>query len=128
MLDIDYFLEKAFKLRDLSFDFVQTHQNEESLRKLTKSQMSHFSTLLKMLLSFGIRKKLQKNPANLELVDTKGNDMRSERYLLEEAHKPVDLIQLEFAKLCLSMPILEKKFVGFAILNNKIKEAKQSED
>ena len=73
---------------------MQHRIDDDSLRSLTKKDLTTFVQLVESLLGHAMKE----------------GETESEVYRYSE------MIELELALKCLSMPILEKKFIGHAIL------------
>lgn len=63
----------------------------------------------------------------LNSVVVERNRRNEGRRFETDVYQYTEMMELEFALKCLRMPILEKKFIGHAILAQKIKQVKARE-
>ena len=101
LLEFDFYSALVADLRDLCLDYAQNGIDEDSLRSVTKKDLSLFIHHIESLLR--------------SVVLTR-NKNREERLYEEDVYSYTEKMELEFALKCLRMPILEKKFIGHAIL------------
>ena len=108
-LEFDFYAELVADLRDLCLDYAQNRIDEDALRIVTKKELSLFIHHIESLLS------------SVVLTRNKNGE---ERLYQEDVYSFTEKMELEFALKCLRMPILEKKFIGHAILGQKINQVK----
>ena len=90
-------------------EYAKTLIDDSSLRKVTKKEIGSFITNVECLLNSVVFQK---------------NRNSSQRKFDEEVYQYTEMMELEFALKCMKMPILEKKFIGHAILGQKINQVK----
>lgn len=101
LLEFDFYSALVADLRDLCLDYALNRIDEDSLRSVTKKDLSLFIHHIESLLR--------------SVVLTR-NKNHEERLYEEDVYSYTEKMELEFALKCLRMPILEKKFIGHAIL------------
>jgi hypothetical protein len=109
LLEFDFYAELVADLRDLCLDYAQNRIDEEALRIVTRRELSLFIQNIESLLS------------SVVLARNKNGE---ERLYQDDVYSYTEKMELEFALKCLRMPILEKKFIGHAILGQKITQVK----
>lgn len=102
-----FFRDLVVEIRDLSLDYAENRMDQDSLRSVTKRDFNVFVHNIESLLNFSVR-----------------NQRDEARDFRNEVYKYTEQIELELALHCLKLPVLEKKFIGHAILAQKINQVK----
>ena len=96
--------DAALSLRDICLDYARNRIDADSLRQISKADLTAFTQGVESLLNWVVPAKEAK----------------------EGVYKFTEQMELELALKCLRMPILEKKFIGHAILASKINQVRAS--
>ena len=117
-LEPDFYCELAYDIRDIATEYAKNLIDESSLRKVTKKEISCYIGNVEAVLQ-GVVSQKNRNSSPSKFED--------------EVYQYTEMMELEFALKCMKMPILEKKFIGHAILSQKInqvraKQAQQESD
>lgn len=105
-LNFEYYKELVGRVRDVCLDYVQNRVDEDALRHVTSRDQNAFIQRLERLLNSVLYERRRKG----DICDQE-----------TEVYNYTEKIELELALKCLRMPILEKKFIGHAILSVKIR-------
>lgn len=104
-----YFQKLVFDMKDLCMDYALNKIDDESLRKIEARDLAKFVHQIESLLNCVV---YERNRAG----ETRAFDT--------DVYQYTEQIELAFALKCLKMPILDKKFMGHAILEQQIKHVK----
>jgi len=111
-LEPDFFCQLVYDIRDIAMKYAKDLIDDSSLRKVNKKEIGSFISHVEWLL-------------NNVVFDQNRNS--SQRKLNEEVYQYTEMMELEFALKCMKMPILEKKFIGHAILVEKINQVNKKQ-
>lgn len=112
LINIKYYLKENFwsgyieQLKELLHSTIISHSSPDDLRSLTKKETQYLIGSVESILDWN---------RNLNLEDK-----------LEQVYKYSDQIELHIAKICLQMPVLEKKIIGHNLIGNKISKIKSA--
>mmetsp|Transcript_14933 Transcript_14933/g.23136 ORF Transcript_14933/g.23136 Transcript_14933/m.23136 type:complete len:381 (+) Transcript_14933:634-1776(+) len=127
-MDPVFFEGIVVRFRDLAMDFVKNQITEEDMRTITKHQVTSLTNGLDRLLNYMMVTKRHQERQTASSLAEPDSDLYSPTFHLENVQKYVDLMQLQFAAHLIRMPVLEKKFSGFAIISQKIKDARTQKE
>lgn len=108
-LQFEYYRGVVEEVRDVCMDYVKNRVDEDSLRHVTRRDQEAFISRMERLLDCVVYERKRR-----------GEECQRE----VEVYQYIEKMELELALKCLRMPILEKKFIGHAILAAKIRSAR----